>query len=161
MMEAGCSQILILAVMLQSSNGCLCFKVMEQKTPSDGKEGAGQPAAPEVSSCFLNPMSSNMVDSSPLKDRTDSEPQRKPAKPTETAPDPAAGVARRPSQSAGLPQKAGDGEEKRDQSKEEPPLEEGRLPFCCSCRFLSGGGDCYSLAMYRQQPQSPWSTCSC
>ncbi|XP_038137311.1 ubiquitin carboxyl-terminal hydrolase 19 isoform X3 [Cyprinodon tularosa] len=99
-------------------------QVMEQKTPSDGKEGAGQPAAPEVSSCFLNPMSSNMVDSSPLKDRTDSEPQRKPAKPTETAPDPAAGVARRPSQSAGLPQKADDREEKRDQSKEEPPLEE-------------------------------------
>ncbi|XP_036005606.1 ubiquitin carboxyl-terminal hydrolase 19 isoform X3 [Fundulus heteroclitus] len=103
---------------------------------------ASQPAAPEIPSCFLNPANPNKnLDSSPqkLRNRTDSEPQGKPVEHesqrdtaisqqlgiTETLPVLAAGVASRQSQPASPAQKPGssDGEEKRDQSKEEPTLE--------------------------------------
>uniref|UniRef100_A0A087YNJ4 ubiquitinyl hydrolase 1 n=1 Tax=Poecilia formosa TaxID=48698 RepID=A0A087YNJ4_POEFO len=102
----------------------------------------GQLTAPEITDCFQNPAKSNKnTDSTPQmpRDGTDLELQAKPTKResqqdafisqqpgiTETLPEPAAGAAHRQSQSAGLTPKSStsDGEEKRDQSKEEPTLE--------------------------------------
>ncbi|MED6270021.1 hypothetical protein CHARACLAT_005576 [Characodon lateralis] len=123
-------------------------QVVEKRSQSsDASELTGpvtddQLAAPEITSCFLSPVGSNKnMDSSPQKPRgrTDSESQGKPAEPesqrdtlisprlgiTEALPVLADGVVCRQSQSAGLTQKSSscDGEEKRDQSKEEPTLE--------------------------------------
>ncbi|KAM4562781.1 ubiquitin carboxyl-terminal hydrolase 19 isoform 1-T1 [Odontesthes bonariensis] len=100
--------------------------------------GDDQPAVPvSTTHCF----NSEVDSTSPQRprDSTDSEPERKPAEhdsgqetlthlqlgSTETPSVPAAGVAARQGQSPGLSQKQNscDGEEKRDQSKEEPPLE--------------------------------------
>ncbi|XP_014911878.1 ubiquitin carboxyl-terminal hydrolase 19 [Poecilia latipinna] len=102
----------------------------------------GQLTAPEIIDRFQNPAKSNKnTDSTPQmpRDGTDLELQGKPTKResqqdafisqqpgiTETLPEPAAGAAHRQSQSAGLTPKSStsDGEEKRDQSKEEPTLE--------------------------------------
>ncbi|XP_038579092.1 ubiquitin carboxyl-terminal hydrolase 19 isoform X2 [Micropterus salmoides] len=101
-----------------------------------------QPAAPvSTAECLKAVCFNNEVDSSPetLRDRTDSEPQKRPAE-QESEPDtlirqhlgsgeagliPAVGVAAKQGQSPGVAQRQGscDGEEKQDQSKEEPPLE--------------------------------------
>ncbi|XP_027879788.1 ubiquitin carboxyl-terminal hydrolase 19 isoform X2 [Xiphophorus couchianus] len=102
----------------------------------------GHLTAPDITDRFQNPAKSNKEpDSSPQmpRDGTDLEVQGKPTEResqqdaftsrqpgiTEKLPEPAAGAAHRQSQSAGLTLKSSscDGEEKGDQSKEEPALE--------------------------------------
>ncbi|XP_051805775.1 ubiquitin carboxyl-terminal hydrolase 19 isoform X2 [Acanthochromis polyacanthus] len=119
----------------------------EKRNQSADTSGAAvsdaQPEAPLSTSDCLKPVAFNKeVDSdSPQKpgDRTDSEPEKKPVEQEseqdtlirqqpgslEAAPAPAASVAEKQNQSAGLTQNQSscDEEEKRDQSKEEPPLE--------------------------------------
>ena len=121
----------------------------EKRSQSSDRSGAtahgsdSQPAAPVGISDRLKPGGfDNEADSaSPetLGDRTDSEPEKKPVEQEseqdtlicqqlgsrEVGSVPAAGVTAKRGQSPGLaPRQAScDGEEKRDQSKEEPPLE--------------------------------------
>lgn len=116
----------------------------EKRSQSSDGSGAtahgsdSQPAAPVgTSDCFDNEAHSASLET--VGDRTDSEPEKKPVEQEseqdtltrqqlesrETGPIPAAGVPAKRGESPGLSPRRGscDGEEKRDQSKEEPPLE--------------------------------------
>lgn len=122
---------------------------MEKQTQSSDRSEASapsnesQPAAPISTSDCLKPVDfSNEVDSaSPARpgDRTDSEPEKKPVEQEseqdtlicqqlgskETAPAPTVGTAAKQGLAPSVAQRQGscDGEEKRDQSKEDPSLE--------------------------------------
>ncbi|XP_027144152.1 ubiquitin carboxyl-terminal hydrolase 19 isoform X2 [Larimichthys crocea] len=119
-------------------------QVAEKRSQSSDGSGAtahgsdSQPAAPVgTSDCFDNEAHSASLET--VGDRTDSEPEKKPVEQEseqdtltrqqlesrETGPIPAAGVPAKRGESPGLSPRRGscDGEEKRDQSKEEPPLE--------------------------------------
>uniref|UniRef100_UPI0037E78C90 ubiquitin carboxyl-terminal hydrolase 19 isoform X5 n=1 Tax=Semicossyphus pulcher TaxID=241346 RepID=UPI0037E78C90 len=122
-------------------------QVEEKQNQSSDRSGAtahgsdSQPAAPASTSDCLNPVSFNKEVDSPetLGDKTDSEPEKKPVEQEseqdtlirqqlperEAGSVPAVGVAAKQGESPSLTQRHGsfDGEEKRDQSKEEPPLE--------------------------------------
>ncbi|XP_020490960.2 ubiquitin carboxyl-terminal hydrolase 19 isoform X2 [Labrus bergylta] len=118
----------------------------KQNQSSDGSEATAhgsesQSAAPISTSDCLKPVSSNNKANSPemLEDKTDSEPEKRPDEQQseqdtlihqqppsrETDSVPAVGVSAKQEASPSISQKHGsfDGEEKRDQSKEEPPLE--------------------------------------
>ncbi|XP_035513216.1 ubiquitin carboxyl-terminal hydrolase 19 isoform X2 [Morone saxatilis] len=119
-------------------------QVVEKRTQSSDRSGAtacgsaSQPAAPiSTSDCLKPDVDSASQDT--LGDRTNSEPEKRPVEQEseqdslihqqlgsrEAGSVPAAGVAAKQGQSPSLAQRRGscDGEEKRDQSKEEPPLE--------------------------------------
>ncbi|XP_034551398.1 ubiquitin carboxyl-terminal hydrolase 19 isoform X2 [Notolabrus celidotus] len=122
-------------------------QVAEEQNQSPDGSGAtangsdNQPAAPVSTSDCLKPGSSNNEVSSPegLGDKTDSEPETKPVEQdseqdtlihqqlpsTETGSVPADCVTAKRAESPSLTPRRGsfEGEEKRDQSKEEPPLE--------------------------------------
>ncbi|XP_076596686.1 ubiquitin carboxyl-terminal hydrolase 19 isoform X2 [Chaetodon auriga] len=123
-------------------------QVAENQSQSSDRSGAtahdsdSHPAAPISTSEGFKPLDfNNEVDSAPemLRDKTDSEPEKRlveqeseqdtlicqPLGSREAGSVPAVGMAEKRGQSPGLAQRRGscDGEEKRDQSKEEPPLE--------------------------------------
>lgn len=126
------------------------IQVAEKRNESSDRSGAtahgsdSQPAAPVSTSDCLKPAglgneSADSASPETLGDRTDSEPEKEPVEQEserdtlicqqlgsrDTGSVPAAGVAAKQGQSPGQAQRRGscDGEEKRDQSKEEPPLE--------------------------------------
>lgn len=111
---------------------------METKKESSHAETTAYVSDPPVLTAGFNKKMDSTAPRKP-KARTDSEPQGKPVEhelekntsitqqpgdSTDTLPVPAACTAARPSQAPGPTQKHSgcDGEEKRDQSKEEPPL---------------------------------------
>nr|XP_046251743.1 ubiquitin carboxyl-terminal hydrolase 19 isoform X2 [Scatophagus argus] len=122
-------------------------RLAEKRSQSSDMSGAtaygsdSQPAAPVSTSDRLKPVVFNRAEDSPetCGDRTDSKPEKKPVEQEseqdtlicqqlgsrEAGSVPAVEVAAKRSQSPGLASRLGslDGEEKRDQSKEEPPLE--------------------------------------
>ncbi|XP_075951419.1 ubiquitin carboxyl-terminal hydrolase 19 isoform X2 [Anarhichas minor] len=129
------------------TNGTQVEEKPNQSSDSCGASAHGsdsQPAAPVSTGDRLEPVGFNDVEASAASletrgDRTDSEPEEKPVEQEaeqdtpicqqlesrEAGSTPAVGVAAIQSQSPGLAQRQGscDGEEKQDQSKEEPALE--------------------------------------
>ncbi len=123
------------------------IQVSENRNQSSDRPGAtahgsdSQPAAPVSTTDCLKGLNNEVDSASPetLGDRTESEPEKKPVEQEseqdtlihqhlgsrEAGSVPAVGVAAKQGQSPDPAQRQGscDGEEKRDQSKEEPPLE--------------------------------------
>lgn len=125
------------------------IKVAETRSESSDRVRAtahgsdSQPAAPVSAGDCLKPVSpdneANAASSETLGDRTDSEPEKRPAeqeseqdtlirqqlRSREAGSEPAVGVPTKQDQPPGPAPRRGscEGEEKQDQSKEEPPLE--------------------------------------